>query len=318
LTGKKTFPFNAEIDRARDYAKSAAENADKQITARENDLEAVRALLFSADTLAIYTSRRYDTGYAWHGSVCENEKALMGLGVQIGRVYQSESPLKYSPRAHFPAQQARFTVDLVRANYTVKRGENGALLLSSNIVCPFDENTALAWLRGTGPAPVTRYGACRKIETCTDTGAPVVLIACGCHRIDVARDLGGEFADLLKPTHKTELIEGVPALELTEATRADFLARCEVNAARSIAGYRTEKAQALVRYIDQKTKLTNERDNLPALLAEMERGIEKAKAEKAALELELAEMEKRFPGANVEKINDLARVALSAFSVSKL
>jgi hypothetical protein len=242
----------------------------------------------------------------------------MGCGVQIGRVYQSENQLKYSPRAHFPAQQARYSVDLVRANYTVRRGENGALLLSSNIVCPFDEQTALAWLRGEGPAPSTRYGVCRKIETCTDTGAPLVLIGCGCHKIDVARDLGGEFAELLKPTHKAELIEGTAALELTEATRAEFLARCEANAARAIAGYKSEKAQALARYLDQKTKLANERDNLPAVLAEMQNGIEKAKAEKAALELELAEMEKRFPGANVEKINDLARVALSAFSLSRL
>lgn len=320
LDRKKTFPFNAEIDRARNYAKSAAENAEKQITARDNDLALVREMLASADTLSVYTSRRFDTGYAWHGSVCENEKALMGCGAQIGRIFESENSLKYeyAPRAHFPAQQARFTVDLVRSNYTVKRNGSGALVLSSNIVCPFDERTALAWLRGEGPAPSTRYGTCRKIETCTDSGAPLVLIGCGCHRIDVARDLGGEFADLLKPTHKAELIEGTSALELNESTRAEFLARCEVNAARSIAGYRTEKAAALARYIDQKTKLTNERDNLPALLAEMQNGIEKAKVEKAALESDLEAMQSRFPGAGIEKISDLARVAFSAFSLSRL
>jgi hypothetical protein len=318
LERKRDFPFGAEIDRARDYAKHAAESAENQITARENDVNAVRALLSSAETLTVYTSRRYDAVYNWPHARCENEKALAGCGVSLGRVAVPGASSLYSPRALFPAVSARYSVDLIRANYTVKRGEGGALVLSSGIVCPFDENTALAWLRGTGPAPVTNYGTCRKIETCDDTGAPLVLIACGCHRIDVARDLGGEFADLLKPAHKAELLEGKPALELNETTRAEFLARCEANAARDIAAYKTEKAAALARYIDRKTKLSAERDNLPALLAEIEKCLEKAKAEKAKAETDLAETEDRFPGATLEKVNNLARAALSAFSLPAL
>jgi hypothetical protein len=156
------------------------------------------------------------------------------------------------------------------------------------------------------------------LETCDETGAPVVLIACGCHKIDVARDLGGEFAELLKPIHQSHLIEGKPALELSEETRASFLARCEENAARFIAGYKAENATALTDYLTRKNRLTTERDNLPALLAEMENGLEKAKAEKAKAESNLAELEKRFSGAKLEKVNDLARAMLSAFSIPRL
>jgi hypothetical protein len=315
---KRQFPFVAEIDRARDSAKHAAECAENQIAAREKDIDAVRALLASAETLTLYTSRRFDTGYNWSHARCENEKALAGCGVQIGRVAVPGGQNLYSPRAFFPAVSARYSVELVRANYTVKRGENGALVLSSGVVCPFNEGTALEWLRGAGPAPSTQYGVCRKIETCDDTGAPLVLIACGCHRIAVAHDLGGDFAELLKPAHKTELSQEKPALELNETTRAEFLARCEVDAARDIAAYKTKKAAALARYVTRKTELIAERDNLPAVLAEMEKGLEKAKAEKAKAENERAEIEKRFPGATLEKINDLARAALSAFSLPAL
>jgi len=318
LECKRDFPFAAEIDRARDYAKNAAENADHQTAARENDVDAVRALLASAQTLEIYTSRRFETGYNWPQSRCESETALAGCGVHLGRIAVPGASNLYTPRALFPAASARYSVDLVRANYTVKRGEGGALVLSSGIVCPFNEETALEWLRGTGPAPSTQYGTCRKIETCDDTGAPVVLIACGCHHIDVARDLGGEFAELLKPAHKTELLEGKPALELSEETRFAFLARCEQNAARDVATYKIEKAAALARYIEQKNRLTAERDNLPALLEEMQKGIEKATAEKAKAETDLVELENRFPGASLEKVTHLARVALSAFSLPAL
>jgi len=317
LERKRNFPFNGDIESARNFAKAAGENAENRMKDTETALATVRAMLATAETLSIYTSRRFESGYCWDKS-CENETVLKELGATIGRVYVSESPLNYKPRAFFNAIDARYSVEKVKANYTVRRGEGGALVLSSGVVCPFNAETALAWLRGNGPAPSTQYGVCRKLETCDETGSPLVLIACGCHKIDVARDLGGEFAELLKPSHKAHLIEGKPALELSEETRFAFLARCEENAIDFISKVKAQRAEAFARYVQQKNRLTSERDNLPALLAGMEKQIEDAKAEKAKAEAELAETEKRFSGAKLEKVNDLARAMLSAFCLPRL
>jgi hypothetical protein len=87
-------------------------------------------------------------------------------------------------------------------------------MLNSSVTIPFTEEEFKAWWRGECSLD-TKYGEPKRIKASRPDGTPVWLVKVGCHLVDVAGDLGGEYVELMKPDF--EVIKGVelPALEET-------------------------------------------------------------------------------------------------------
>jgi hypothetical protein len=99
-------------------------------------------------------------------------------------------------------------------NYKLRREADGTLRLNSSSAIPFTEEEFKAWWRGESGLNTT-YGEPKRIKASRPDGSPVWLVEVGCHVVDVAGDLGGEYLELMKPDF--EVIKGVelPALEET-------------------------------------------------------------------------------------------------------
>lgn len=91
--------------------------------------------------------------------------------------------------------------------HTVSMEESGPVL-SSGIKLPFTEAALLEWLEKGEGSLSTRYGPLTKVKATVMTdGKPraAVLLTAGCHVVDAA-DLGGRYAELLKPDFEPVLL----------------------------------------------------------------------------------------------------------------
>ena len=97
--------------------------------------------------------------------------------------------------------EAVYDPPVLKPNYKLRRDAAGKVQVQSNIRIPFEEEAFKTWLKEGGRLP-TRYGTPVKIKATVTTPQgvrPAVLIRVGCHVLDVAADLGGDYEELLRP-----------------------------------------------------------------------------------------------------------------------
>jgi len=227
-------------------------------------------------------------------------------GLSVTGQWDKTVPLRVS----FPGKNASLNYPVIRANYTVKM-DGQRLLLSSNIECPFSVLSALDWLKG-GAQLNTRYGIVQKVNGATEDGKALTLIKCGCHYIDVARDLGGEFTELLKPTHEVVVTEAEKTLFLDE-DKVAFQARIDRKNAEFVAFIKTQKQQTVIRYIERMAKAKKSKANHGA---ELLRLLEEVKAYEQRHASALAQrdlLKDYFTGASLDACNATGKAFISAF-----
>jgi hypothetical protein len=213
---------------------------------------------------------------------------------------------------YFAAVGAQFSHPVQSANYTATVDASGGISLSSGIRCEFTAPQVLAWLRGEASAPSSsRYGKLERREVATPTGAPLVLLKCGCHWIDAA-NVSPEFAQALTPTHTVTLTAGKPRAEFGTP---EFSERLREKFAEKIAAHETQRADAIRQFADRRAYLTKEETDLPATIAGLREKMESAKASLDAAEKALADAKTVSPlGADAETLAALARLFLSSQS----
>jgi hypothetical protein len=169
-------------------------------------------------------------------------------------------------------------------------------------------------LRGEAPAPRTRYGSLERVGLARHDGTAWVAVKCGCHYIDGANDLGGEFAELLKPAHTVTMVKGTPELRWSEETKAEFIARLRENSTRWLASLaetqRTDELCAL-RVVEA---AIHTRDNRETALAELRAVVAKCESEQDAAEQQAATVGARMVGADLDTLNSAVKSALSALA----
>jgi hypothetical protein len=211
----------------------------------------------------------------------------------------------------FPATKDTFSPEVRSPNYSAVR-DGETLRVSSGIVVPFSASAVLAWLKGEAPAPRTRYGSLERVELARHYGTAWVAVKCGCHYIDGAKDLGGEFAELLKPAHTVTTVKGSPELRWSEETQAEFIARLRENSARWLASLaetqRTDELCAL-RVVEAAIHTHDYRETA---LAELRAVVAKCESEQDAAEQQAATVEARMVGADLDTLNSAVKSALSA------
>ena len=196
--------LEAELSKAKNAAIEYAEEVVHGEKADANQLEQIRAKTL-ANLGAIPYIRKEQSDYDWNTK--QYAKTVF----------------------FFPSINAYFSHPIKSPNYTA-RIEGGKLLVSSGIEVSFSVQTALAWLKGELPSVASGYGSLEKLEVCRPDGSPWIAIRAGCHYIDVAKDLGGEFAELLKPRHVVTLTQGQSGATYDPTPGADnakFWARAE-------------------------------------------------------------------------------------------
>jgi len=289
------YDYPAAFGRIRGETESILNGIRGRKEAIEEDIAMVRTTLASDETVFRFLASRFETSY---GGRSEAEKAFAAFGAQPDRVeiWTEEEELCYVPAPFFPGTVASFSLAYQKANYVVRRDGIGGLALSSTIACPFDEATALAWLKGESPAPSTRYGVVSRVETHDGYGHAVTLVKCGCHYIDAGKDLGEPFAELLAPTHTVTVQPATPSLALTVETRNEFLTRCETVAQARLDALEAEKLEALANYASKKAELEKQRVNRPAFLESLAGDIMEKKRALDDAETELGKAKTRYPG----------------------
>jgi hypothetical protein len=212
----------------------------------------------------------------------------------------------------FPAVGAQFSHPVQSANYAATVDATGAVSLSSGIRCEFTAPQVLAWLRGEASAPhSSRYGKLERREVATPSGAPLVLLKCGCHWIDAA-NVSPEFAQALTPTHTVTRSTGKPRAEFGTP---EFSERLREAFAEKIAAHETQRADAIRQFADRRAYLTKEETDLPATIAALREKMESAKASLDAAEKAIADAKTVSPlGADAETLAALARLFLSSQS----
>jgi hypothetical protein len=173
-------------------AKWALENA---IGESKRELEKV---MFDLKTLSATEPSVGQTQDEWMTSI------QISCGYALIRTYG------YPNSYCIPKKPAQWSHDIISANYTASvKGDT--LKLSSGIVCEVPASSVLTWLKGEAATPRTRYGALERLNGRTETGEPISLIKCGCHRIDPS-SLGSEWAEAMRPTHEVRHVPETPAL----------------------------------------------------------------------------------------------------------
>ena len=213
---------------------------------------------------------------------------------------------------HFPEAKAVYSHPVQSANYAATVDASGGISLSSGIRCEFSAPQVLAWLRGEAPAPHShRYGALERREVATPSGAPLVLLKCGCHWID-ASGVSAEFGEALKPTHTVTLTSGKPRADFGTPEFAERLAE---KFAEKVAQENALRADAIRQFADRRAYLTKEETDLPATIADLRTKADVAKASLDSAEKALADAKTVSPlGADADTIQTLARLFLNSQS----
>jgi len=230
---------------------------------------------------------------------------------QVSRVYGET----YPTTVYFPGRVSSFSHPIIRANYFVKAdGEN--LVLSSGVLCPFTKSDALQWLKGEKAAPVTRYGLPVRVDGCDSQGNAVSFVKCGCHVIDVARDLGGEFTELLKPIHAVNKTPAQEQFTLTPDNFAEFADRIKaVYIAKQIEN-RQDRISEITRLRGKLTHIqtletNHETDKIAFDVKIANLNDEKTRAERALSDI-------AFPGATLEAVFTSLRSIVNVLNMGKL
>ena len=213
---------------------------------------------------------------------------------------------------YFAAVGAEFSHPVQSANYAATVDASGGVSLSSGIRCEFTAPQVLQWLRGEASAPFSsRYGKLERREVATPTGAPSVLLKCGCHWIDAA-NVSAEFGEALKPTHAVTRSTGKPRAEFGTP---EFAERLREKFAEKIAAHETQRADAIRQFADRRAYLTKEETDLPATIADLGAKADAAKVALDAAEKAIADAKTVSPlGADADTIQALARLFLSSQS----
>jgi hypothetical protein len=213
---------------------------------------------------------------------------------------------------YFAAVGAQFSHSITSANYTATVDASGGVSLSSGIRCEFTAGQVLQWLRGEASAPhSSRYGALERREVSTPSGAPLVLLKCGCHWIDAA-NVSPEFGEALKPTHTVTRSAGKARAEFGTP---EFLERLREAFAEKIAAANESRAVSIREFADRRAYLTKEETDLPATIADLGAKADAAKASLDAAEKALADAKTGSPlGADADTLAALARLFLSSQS----
>jgi hypothetical protein len=215
-------------------------------------------------------------------------------------------------KVFFPAVDAQFSHPVQSANYAATVDASGGVSLSSGIRCEFTAPQVLQWLRGEASAPHShRYGALERREVATPTGAPSVLLKCGCHWIDAA-NVSADFAQALTPTHAVTRTAGKPRAEFGTP---EFAERLREKFAEKIAAENALRADYIREFADRRAYLTKEETDLPATIAGLREKMESAKASLDAAEKAIADAKTVSPlGADADTLAALARLFLSSQS----
>jgi hypothetical protein len=215
-------------------------------------------------------------------------------------------------KVSFPAVGAQFSHPVTSANYAATVDASGGVSLSSGIRCEFTAPQVLQWLRGEASAPFSsRYGRLERREVATPTGAPSVLLKCGCHWIDAA-NVSAEFAQALTPTHAVTRSTGKPRAEFGTP---EFSERLREKFAEKIADFEIQRANAIRQFADRRAYLTKEETDLPATIADLGAKADAAKVALDAAEKAIADAKTVSPlGADADTLAALARLFLSSQS----
>ena len=242
----------------------------------------------SQDTLACLDTQLAETDVLITPE--QSEEDLRGAALNFGACRQYERGSS-DYRFGWPGIPATSTPIHQSANYSATL-DGDTIRLSSGIVCEFSLPAVLEWLRGEATAPVCRYGAVRRIECADSAGDPLILLACGCHRID-ARGLTPELDALLVPTHSVNVVPATPAVYLEDGKEV-FLARLRTEIQMKKGELIAQRAAELTAFIARKHELEEEERNLPAriaekeiLLATMRAEVDKAKADRDSANIPL-------------------------------
>lgn len=230
---------------------------------------------------------------------------------QFSRIFNE----KFPTAIFFPSGAESFSHPIIRANYIAKsEGEN--LILSSGVICPFTKSDALAWLKGEKNAPFTRYGLPTRVEGCDLQGNALTLIKCGCHLIDVARDLGGEFTDLLKPIHTIVKVEKQDEFALTPDNFAEFAEKLKAVCAAKNRENRHARLDAITRFREKMAQIQTLEANHKTDKIAFDTKIANLNEEKMKAEKALAA--KAFTGASLESVFASLRSIVNVLNPSKL
>lgn len=213
---------------------------------------------------------------------------------------------------HFPEAKAVYSHPVQSPNYTATVDASGGISLSSGIRCEFTAPQVLQWLRGEAPAPHShRYGALERREVATPSGAPSVLLKCGCHWID-ASNVSAEFREILCPSHTVTQKAGKPRADFGTP---EFSERLREKFAEKIAQENALRADYIREFADRRAYLTKEETDLPATIADLGAKADAAKASLDAAEKALADAKGVSPlGADADTLATLARLFLNSQS----
>lgn len=239
-------------------------------------------------------------------NLCVDSMTMHRLGLQF------EAP---SPEPVFYARPDTWSHEYLQSNYIVSQTVDGRFRLSSSIEVPFTQAQARAWLRGEADAPTTRYGCPIVLDLRDAKGNPCRLIKCGCHLIDAARDLGGEWAELLKPPHTVSRVAGAPRVEYA-ADSAAFWDRWDTECARNLNESKRERERVIRDTLARRADLESQEANQPAFIASIEARIASIRADITAAE-EKQEAIKPM-GADLVRAESVVRALLTALTVGNV
>lgn len=339
--------YGADADRLRDWLKKFAWTITganglrgQAIAARFKQLDQARASAFNAHASAAARLNQYETQATPEFFRNKHAEARANLAKELANVEKNVSDWKTLEKSlqtanaqqifvevpcsfkihkdyeknsvYFAAVAAQFSHPITSANYTATVDAAGGISLSSGIRCEFTAPQVLQWLRGETPAPSShRYGALERREVATPSGAPSVLLKCGCHWIDAA-NVSAEFGEALKPTHTVTRSTGKPRADFGTP---EFSERLREAFAEKIAEHETQRADAIRQFADRRAYLTKEETDLPATIADLGAKADAAKASLDAAEKALADAKTVSPlGADADTLATLARLFLSSQS----
>ncbi len=174
----------------------------------------------------------------------------------------------------------------IAPNYQLRKSGEDEVTLSSGIKCPFKVSEVIAWLKGEAEAPHSNYGAISIIETYHGERTPYKLLKCGCHYVDPARDLGGEFFELMKATHTVTKEPDTPEVVLTadEGNVQEFI-RISIAKLKTQIGYaQTDVENARRDLLNARKYCSDFIADRPNKVIEINTTLDEAKAKKAANE----------------------------------
>ncbi len=206
---------------------------------------------------------------------------------EIAAKYGAYQRYDYGTRDHqfgWQGTESRMIPAQVSPNYVATVDADGAITLSSGVLCEFRLPALLAWLRGESQAPRTRYGNVSRVETCDKAGNPKVFLRCGCHTVDAAA-ANPEIAALLVPSHTVSIDPGSPSAYIGSA---EFLPRLRQEIGKKLSELRDRRAELLLGAVENKRQLEDEEKNLPTKIAEQQERINAAQRDLDKANAELA------------------------------